>query len=471
MALLQPKKPDECVEELKADVAQANIQTGVYRGITIDQEYQAPSYLLTWTSGSNWVVDYYSQILAADQEPTPQNLAKEPAYQQYRLLHGISLKVNQALDSRQDDRIRTWSRTGSGHTYSYMTPNPGDMFIAGIGDGKKGVFTITSATQGTISQGSTYLVEWKQVGELDPARFDDLTRKVQEEWWYSAASAISGCGPFINNAEQQRAIVYGKLLRTLTANYIQDFFSTEHSTFLVPDQIAKTYDHWVTNVMIAMIDTSLDKRIMRVKQLNVQSEPVMKQPTIWDAIIRHDVSKIRDSTERAHLVSTQISRWRPELQAIGYTGIPRFVFPIEAPTDVDSQYDGEDRARPEGIPFREGRPRRPLPGPWKTQLERDLVFFRRTPPEQEYLQRDTPWLIPADIHPVSRDTFYVLSEAFYRCDTKLQSKLEMLATSMINGEELNKAQFDALLEHVQDWDNLERFYYHPLVIALLKYAK
>lgn len=471
MALLQPKKPDECVEELKADVAQ--IQSSVFRGITIDQEYKAPSYLLNWTSGSNWVVDYYSQILAANQEPTAQNVAREPAYQQYRLLHGVSLKVNQALDSTQDERLHVWSRTGSGHTYSYMTPNVGDMFIAGIGDGRKGLFTITRATMGSVNRGSTYLIEWKQVTELTQDRFADLTRKVLlgEEWWYSTSSAISGCGPFVNNLDQQRAVNYGKLLRTLISNYMQDFFSTEHSTFLVPDQIAKTYDHWVTNAMIAMVDTSLDKRIMRVKQLNVQSEPVMKHPTVWDAIIRHDLSKIHDTTERAHLVSTQISRWRPELQAIGYTGIPRFVFPIEAPTDVDSQYDGEDRARPEGIPIRDGRPRRPVPGPWQTQLERDLVFFRRTPPEEEYLQRSTPWLIPADIHPVTRDTFYVFSESFYRCEPKLQSKLEMLATAMIKGEAIDKAQFDALIENVMNWDNLERFYYHPVVIALLKYAK
>lgn len=444
------------------------IENEVFRGITIDMEYAPPSHLNLWTSGSNWIVDYWSQILRPDQEPTPQNVNREPHEQQYRWLHRIPLKVNQTLTNDSDDQINVWTRTGAGHTYGFMTPNQGDMFAAGIGNGRTGLFTITSAKRVTIQKGSTYAIEWKQVGELTEDRFADLKRKSEEQYWFSAASANAGCGPFLTNEQNQQKEVYKKLLKTLVDRYITDFFSPEHSTFLVPDQLYKSYDHWCTKVFTQMIDTGTDGRMRKVKLLNVMSEPVMKQPTIWDAILRHDMHKIMDSTERAHLVNTKISRWRPELQAIGYSGIPRFVFPMEAPTDVDSQYDGEDRARPWGIPFHEGRPRRPEPGPYRSQMERDLPWFKRVHPEDEKNYIGQEYRIPADIHPVVRDNFYVFTESFYRCDTHLQSKLEMCTTAMIKGEEIDKKQFDALIENIHYWDNLERYYYHPVVIALLK---
>ncbi|MNC17282.1 hypothetical protein D3C75_651560 [compost metagenome] len=191
---------------------------------------------------------------------------------------------------------------------------------------------------------------------------------------------------------------------------------------------------------------------------------VMKQPTIYDAVLRGDPVQLYGSTERVHLVSTANFRGSPLLQAIGYTGIPYIVYPQDAPTDVDSQYDQRDVNRPVGLPMREGRPRRPEPGEYRTQAERDPVFFRAIPDDVV----DIPiWKKPATIHPVVTDDFYVLSEAFYR-EGLGQSKLELLVRQFLNRESLHEEQFNDMLATVYDWDNLERYYYHPLVIALLK---
>jgi hypothetical protein len=472
MAIVQaPPKPGEpCYEPGDTPPEGAvKIEPEVFRGITIDCEYAPPTNLMSWTGGSNWIVDYWSQILKPDTEPTPLNLAREPHAQQYRWLHDIPIKVSGGLSDQVDSVINTWDRRGTGHVYGFMTPNNGDMFAAGIGNGRTGLFTVTAARRVTIQVGSTFEIEWKQVGELDELHYNNLKLKSMEEYWFSGASANAGCGPFLTAEQKKRGTVYQKLLGSLVDRYITDFFSVEHATFLVPDQVYKTYDHFVTKAFLQMVETGMDRRMWRIKVLNVMSEPVMKQPTIWDGVVRRDMDKLSDTTEHAHLVSTNISRWRPELQAIGYTGIGRFVYPTEAPTDVDSQYDGDNLILPWGIPYEPGEPRRPM-HPWKSQLERDEPWFKRIPPEDEKNYVGKEYLVPSDIHPVVQDTYYVLSEAFYRCNPRLQSKLEMLTTQMLKGEELNKKQFDALLENIRYWDNLERFYYHPIVISLLKYA-
>lgn len=441
------------------------IQHEKFSGITVDTSYTPSSALLTWVEGSNWTVDYFSQVLGADNEPTPQDLHREPIYQQYRRLKGLHLKVTTPLSFSQDPTLKTMEVRGSGITYPFLVPNKGDMFVADIGDGRVGVFTVTEATRATILRDSVYNVEYALVNELDNERNADLDRKTIETYHYSQASLISGCGPFVTEQENTRSERYQEMYLELIKRFLTDFFSMEHSTLLVPDQLRKTYDHFVTKTVLQTVDTSIDIRLRRVREMNVTAEPVMNQPTLWEALLRMDDSRMYGATQKANVVTTSYFKGRPTLQALGYTGIERLVFPIEVATDVDTQYANNyaDRA---GLPFREGRPKRPLPGEPKTQADRNLRYFQRTP----MMEGVDPWQLPPDIHPVVKDEFYVFTEAFYNDERDTQSKLELLAGQAMRREALNLNALDALLVRILDWDNLERFYYYPVVWCLLKRA-
>lgn len=440
-----------------------------YRGIAVDTKYVPKSSMLAWINGSNWTVTYFSQILNATQEPTPLALDRTPPYQQYQKIVGVNIKVNQPLDISQDERIRTFSVTGAGHTYPALTPNQGDMILGNIGDGRIGIFAVTSARRETFMRDSTYALEWKMVGFVTQQQLDDLEAKTQITYYWSADKLGCGCNPFVTEAEMAMAQEFAKLRKEIIRRYLADFFSTQYFTFLVPDQLNTTYDHFVTKMLLSILDTSQNWNLRRARILNVMSERVMSEPTMWDMLIQQNPAIGCGSTERAHLVMTMISRWKPELQAIGYSGIPRMVYPIEAPTDVDSAYDGSNRCRPEGIPYQAGRPRRPPKGPFLTQAQRNEKWFQRVPPEEQ-LDLNKAWSFPPDIKPIVVDDYYVFSEAFYYEDAKLQSKLELLTWQMINGEPLNKDQLLAVTKCCLSWDNLERFYYHPALILLLGYA-
>ena len=461
MALFE--EPEETLEEHSVNPIQVKAYPEPYRGIAIDTKYTPSSSMLAWISGSNWRVNYYSQVLDSTQEPTPLSLNRKAPYQQYRKIVGIDLKVTQALDPSQDERLRTFSVTGAGLTYPFLTPNNGDMFTANIGDGKVGLFTITTSKRTTFKKDSIYSVEWKMISELTHDQLNDLDAKSIITHYYSQGSLLNGCGPFVSEQEYQDSKDYNKLHGELVRRYLGDFFSIEHHTLLVPDQELKTYDHFVTQLVLKIIEARSEPRLRKVKLLNVMSEPIMSQPTVWEAILRQDATRLCGHTERAHLVSTRISRWRPELQAIGYSGIPTMVFPMDSPVDVDSLYDSEHLVRPGGKPFRSGKLRKPR-GRTIPQAERDPGYFKRN------IEAIDPFLIPADIHPVSRDEYYVFTEAFYREQPKLQSKLEMLVWQMLNREKLNSEQLRSVTQCCLEWDNLERFYYHPVLIMLLKYS-
>lgn len=461
MALFDDKKVDT---EEAPEAVSPRLEATTFDGITVDTQYTPSSALLTWVEGSNWTVDYFSQVLGKDSEPAPQDINRDPIYQQYKRIKGMDLKVTAPLTFSQDAQLRQMEVRGSGITYPFLVPNKGDMFVADVGDGRVGVFTITEALRSTILRDSVYTVEYIMVAELDKARLNDLERKTIETYHYSQDSLIRGCGPFVTSQEKTRAQRYTELRAELISRYFTDFLSQEHSTLLVPDQLRKTYDHFVVKVIHTLIGTQEDMRVRRVRELNVTAEPVMSQPTLWDAIVRLDDTRLYGATQKATCLSTNYFKGRPTLQALGYTGISRVVFPMEASTAVDAHYDGETTHLPEGIPFREGRPRRPPSGPYRDQATRNPIYFQTTPMSQGI----APWKIPADIHPVVKDEHYVFTGAFYHDVKEHQSKLEQLTLQALRGESLNLEQLDHVLERAMEWDNLERFYYYPVLFVLLK---
>lgn len=464
MALFNENESTE--DTTPQETVSPRVEPEVFRGITIDTQYTPASSLLRWVEGSNWTVDYFSQYLGADNEPTPQSLERSAIYQQYKRIKGMELKVTTPIAFQQDQTLKTMEVTGAATTYPFLIPNKGDMFVADIGDGRIGAFTVTQASRSTILRDSVYTIEYVLVEELTRERMDDLEEKTVRTYHFSADSLIRGCGPFVTETEKVRAARYTELFQELLPRYLTDFFSREHSTLLVPDQPLKTYDAFLVRAVLLTTNSQLDNRLRRIREMNVGVDPVMRQPTWWDALVRMDDSYLYGVTQQILVRNTSTFRGRPTMQAIGYTGIHRLIYPVDAPTDVDTFYDGDSHAYSGGSVLQEGRPRRPLPGQPQDQATRNPRYFQTTPVEDD----TPPWEGPADIHPVTRDDYYVMSEAFYTNDKAEQSKLEMLVMQMLTGEALNFDQLDSLLESARDWDNLERFYYHPILFVLLKHA-
>ena len=68
------------------------------------------------------------------------------------------------------------------------------------------------------------------------------------------------------------------------------------------------------------------------------------------------------------------------------------------------------------------------------------------------------------------DDFYVLSEAFYKNNGQALSVLEILIKDYLKSHTLNFNMLGALVARYHSWPALERFYYGPMVMLLLKTA-
>lgn len=434
-----------------------------YHGITIDTEYVPQSSLLQWIEGSDWKVNYYSQVLDSSNEPQVLSTAREPIYQQYREIRNLELKITTPLSFQPDEVTQVMTVTGSGISYPFIKANKYDMFTADVGDGRVGLFTITSATRATILKDSTFNIEFIKVADFTEAHANDLKRKTIQSFHFSRESLMEGCGPFLTEDQYQRQDDYRKLLDELIGRYVNDFFSRQFSTLLVPDQPETTYDHYVTRVLKQLIPAKDYPELRHVRELNTSGETVMKLPTLWDALLKHSPTLLHSSIRRIQGVSTNVFVGRPTLSTLRATGIKRVIFPKESPTDVDAYHTGKAYRELVGYVLNEGRPSRHVQFGGATQAERDLTWFKPTDIGSE---------IPADhlppIHPVVHDDHYVLSEAFYSHRTSDQSCLEFLALQIMNAEPISHAHLGRVLQDVRDWDNLERYYYYPIVWMALR---
>jgi hypothetical protein len=128
---------------------------------------------------------------------------------------------------------------------------------------------------------------------------------------------------------------------------------------------------------------------------------------------------------------------------------------------VDTQYSVQDPLVPGRL----------LPGLARNRelrrvlVSKELNGFHYAPPEAPVGLEALP-----DIHPVNKGDFYVLSQAFYENQPLLQSKLEHLTLCALNGESMHKPTLLNLVQTAKRWNNLERFYYIPILFILIKTA-
>ena len=68
---------------------------------------------------------------------------------------------------------------GTADVYPFIIPNVGDMFAADVGDGKEGVFTITSTEKKSLLKEAVYTIEYTLLyySNSDLQRRNDLITK------------------------------------------------------------------------------------------------------------------------------------------------------------------------------------------------------------------------------------------------------------------------------------------------------
>ena len=434
-----------------------------YKGLTVDTQVVPRDTLLTHLEGQAWQVDYYRQVVTRDSGTKGFQADLNAVYQEYELIRGLELKVTSPLDSARDSPEAEWTVTGSANFYGITgcVPNVGDMFRADVGDGTEGLFQVTRAVPKTMFKKSPYEISYVMVDEMDAVRAEQLAEKTVLTKYFRLDYLRDGYNPLITDTQSTSILALEDTYQRLIAFYFADFYSREHRTLVVPNQAVPTYDPFLVKFVMSVLDIDIHPVMAEMTQYNVFQDQAMYEMTLWNALERLDVKMLQIVAQEMGIVPKANFRTRPMYNSIYYSKMGAVVYPTQFPTNVDEGY-------------KHYRPRPPisdyLPGSVRfRELKRmipitTLITDTAAGPYYTETHTDQP-----DIKAVTCDSYYVFSEEFYNhARTKEQlSALEHLTLTVLKGQKVDLDKLAALCEDAMDWDNVERFYYFPVLFLIM----
>lgn len=424
---------------------------------TVDTKRIPLQQLVTHVQGYGWTVEYFHQILGRDDAPKPHEPTLDPTLQQYERIEQFELRVTDPLSYEYIKERDTNVLEGTAAIYpGTITPQRGDMFIADIGNGASGIFTLTDVTSMSYLMEKTYEVRYRLTSETtDGMRLTDLRRKVVRESQFVKDFLMHGQNPILSKANVSYKQQLDLMGYRLVDRFIQDFATSKERYLLVPGQPTPTYDYFLAAFLNKFLNASQHRRLRDLKVPPMDEIPEMRVETLWDAVLKQQPTDAQALSNylslRMGVVDTWVIKNTPFFNSLYYSTVYRLIWPsesLEAYVDHTLEVTGDrDYFTP---------PAPPQPP--------------TTPPVDPNAPPEPPGVDKPNIHPINKDAFYVLSQAFYENDPETQSLLEYLISQMLKRNRIPEQQLLSLCEDAFTWPDLERFYYIPLLMVLINYS-
>lgn len=522
MPIAQPKS------EVKTGPAElpVKIQAPEYKSNVVDTKRQPLSEIMVYAEGMSWTVNYYSQILGADNSLSDNQPNLSAVNQSYVKTVGLELKVTSELSANQDTTNAEFTVTGTATVYAGIKPNKGDVFLADIGAGKEGVLTVTNVERKSILTGTCYEITYAISSENTDERRFDLDRKTVKVVHFRRDLIKYGQRPVLIESEVASLERFEQYMREFKAQYFARFFSTEYQTLLLPNQRFTVYDPFLTKAVLSLFDVGEHPLLRKIRALNVGGDPAMDCFQFWNCLLTLSDDLHGVLTQEMFVVSSRYFIKSPAFMSVAHSGVSYVVYPRGARTDIDAQYVHQCERVGENIIggqaaligndclvmtlieafdetsellLNQDLEPTPLPAgascPIDSQLADDPVTeplidtlldvadvlendqfptYEETDPLPEVIEETIDLFDQYEnqplIHSVTLDNNYVFTKAFYERSESGQSKLEVQVNFALQGKAVDLNVLTAICEDVKNWGLLERFYYIPVLIVLLRVA-
>lgn len=413
----------------------------------VDTKYVPKTSLIAFVEGSSWTVTYYSQVLDKHNDVRSQDPTQSAVYQQYHEIKNLEIKVTSALSQSFDDATSTMVVTGTALIQSFLIPNFGDMFAADVGDGREGVFTITSMNKKTILKDSIYEVEYRLTfyTDAEPARRADLVTKTIASYNYLKEFLIYNQNPLLIDSDYNAYTQLFARYRELSQNYMSWFFSRKFSSLTVPSQVNYIYDNNVVKTVLSILTTQDAPEIRYVRKLNITENVYFRQPTVFDALLQRDYNLLRICNKQMGLAAVSQMHNDAMFDGVKYTGYTHLIYPLDADTSFNCDNDAD-----------------PL---FAEDVLVDSPYGKSVPiPSTITIGNNTINFLPT----TDFTTSYVFSPDFYDESILSLSLIEALTRDYLQKREISYSTLLALVDNHYGWTTLQRFYYIPVLLILIK---
>lgn len=415
----------------------------------VDSRYQSLAGLITYIEGTPWVVQWYSGVVGSGDELTPLQPNQAPVYNQYIQVSELEIRVQDALSQSTDTTTNEISIVGTAACYPHFIPNYGDMFLADIGDGREAMFMVSAPPERkSLFSDSAYSIAYTlvDVGEGVAARRSNLDSKVVGKRVFRKNLLQDGKNPVLIESDSLNYDRLEQRYHTLLRNYIAEFYNQNARTVLIPHPTDIVYDHYLVKFILDTIDSSANASVKYIRTMNVGGADSLDVFTLWRMLLDSDLTMVPMLQQRMWLADTGLFTMQPSFASIRYSNISKIIYPYNRmPGSVLEATGGAD------------------PYDLSTTVYAALDNF-----DSALTIGNITIAQPPMIHPVNRDTGYVFSNEFYTNAVPGQSALELIVRRALNNETIDARWILQLCDSVQTWTPLDRIYYIPILLVLIK---
>lgn len=417
----------------------------------VDTKYTPISSLITFVEGYWWKVNYYSQVIDTGSQLLGQDPGLAKQHQQYKLIKNLEIKAKSPITWSQDATSKSMTAQGESIVHSTIIPNAGDMFVTDVGDGRLGVFQVNTSTQLSLLKQTTYSISYTLIyfADDEDQRTKDLNNKVIVEYNYVRDFLNYGQDPLVTNTDFEAIQKLQRLYKEIVEFYMTRFYSREYKTLLVPGQPIEIYDHYLTSFVSRTLNVNEHINCAQLTCLNCADDDVLKLDQLYSVLMDKNVRALAYLNSKMGVVPTASFSLNPVAASIRFTRVDMVVYPLTTNEVID---DNDNRMQGKIAVGWDYVKTKTLPGNLQQQITDNVIDSVGT---------------RAVIHPIHKDGYYVFSKAFYDNQSDM-SMLEILALNYIHSRPNAPVDIVKTLANYHNWGAMERFYYLPIALAIIK---
>lgn len=312
----------------------AEVSGPEYRHSIVDSEKIPLDSLLTHIEGMSWTVDYYSQVLGADEELNDYNPSEQGPYQQYQKIVRYEVKLQSDLSSSFDDTQNRASVTGTAITFPKLTPNKGDVLIGDIGDGRAGRFTVTRVSQKSIFNNTVYEIDFELASIMTRAETDKLDEHVVKTVYFDRDFLLYGQNPMLVSEEYKLRTRLQDTIDEVLGSWLAEYYSYEIQSIQVPQSGMTVFDPFLVTAMVKVFGTSNHPLFTKISLYNCDELALSSYTDIWSALLRGEDYILKMAFTRYQLIHTRQFTNNIHLRGIRFSNIDYVVMPAVGRTSI-----------------------------------------------------------------------------------------------------------------------------------------
>lgn len=466
------------------------------RRTVVDSQYVPLSHLIVNAEGDKWPVNYYRQNLGMNDELMPMAKGTTGVHQQYTKYIEFIIHVISPLTPQQDSETKEFTVTGEATMFFGLIPNKGDMFIADVGNGQAGLFTITETERLTYTKEACYTVRYQMVDYLNDEQEQQLESKVIRTYYFELALAELLERPFLTEADYNTYINLNEQTQFLKSYFERMFWSRIAGNIALPEQLELTHDTYHAAFCANVgLGTPRNPIISYTNGYMSNSEVY----TIWDAFKDMDVNQLSFAQPTFGIATASTFMEATVARGIAwsqyyYTVYPTADFfspnrtesvkttvslikPLASDAEskfkynngvcmVDQSIVDEDRFI---LPPKKPSGDRTIAQATEDGIDIDIDDSEWNPqPSWDNL----PVVEELKTFPkIGDDFYYVLTKAFYEQDLPKMTPFEISVLDMLKGRPVASKDVALYCKQVRKCSLLEQFYFIPVILLLIKYTK